>query len=61
VFSVTHMEGGATQEFDPTRLPIPGIEGGGWNVALRTPSIGSDYLGGPLSLHDSMGVVFTRG
>jgi hypothetical protein len=26
----------------------------------RTPSIGSDYLGGPLTLHDSMGLVFTR-
>jgi hypothetical protein len=34
---------------DPLALPIPGLEGNGWNVALRTPSIGSDYLGGPLS------------
>jgi hypothetical protein len=28
-------------------------------VALRTPPIGGDYLGGPISLGDSMGVVFT--
>jgi hypothetical protein len=29
-------------------------------VALRTPPIGGDYLGGPLTLHDGMGVLFTR-
>ncbi|MEE4279166.1 MAG: glucosylglycerol hydrolase [Halieaceae bacterium] len=61
VYTITHMEGGATEEFDPLGLGIPGLEGEGWQVALRTPSIGSDYLGGHLSLHDSMGVVFTRG
>ena len=60
VFTITHMEGGASEEIDPLALPIPGIVGGGWVVAIRTPSIGSDYLGGPLTLHDSMGVVFTR-
>jgi hypothetical protein len=61
VFTVTHMEGGASDDFDPLTLPISGLEGAGWQVALRTPSIGSDYLGGPLALFDSMGVVFTRG
>jgi hypothetical protein len=60
VFAITHMEGSATEEFDPLSLPVPGLDGDGWRVSLRTPSIGSDYLGGPLSLHDSMGVVFTR-
>jgi hypothetical protein len=60
VFTITHMEGGASEETDPLALPIRGLEGNGWCVALRTPSIGSDYLGGPLTLHDSMGLVFTR-
>ena len=60
VFTITHMEGGETAEFDPLDLPIEGLAGDGWQVALRTPSIGSDYLGGSLTLHDSMGVVFTR-
>jgi hypothetical protein len=54
------MEGSPTGEFDPLTLPIPGLEGNGWQVALRTPSIGDDYLGGPLTLHDSMGLIFTR-
>jgi hypothetical protein len=60
VFVITHMEGNATEEFDPLSLPVPGLEGNGWKVALRTPSIGPDYLGGPLTLHDSMGLIFTR-
>ncbi|MEO1680311.1 MAG: glucosylglycerol hydrolase [Pseudomonadota bacterium] len=60
VFAVMHMEGKATSEFDPLTLPVPGIEGAGWQVALRTPDIGSDYLGGPITLKDSMGLVFTR-
>ncbi|MBD3678449.1 MAG: hypothetical protein HUJ27_08610 [Rhodobacteraceae bacterium] len=60
VFSILHMEGKETGEIDPLRLPIPGLEGFGWEVALRTPGIGSDYLGGPITLRDSMGLVFTR-
>ncbi len=60
VFCITHMEGGETDDFDPLTLPIPGLEGFGWHLALRTPTIGSDYLGGPITLRDSMGLVFTR-
>lgn len=60
VFMVAHLEGKPLVDIDPTALPVPGLEGGGWQVALRTPSIGPDYLGGPLSLHDSMAVLYTR-
>jgi hypothetical protein len=60
VFTITHMEGGGSEEFDPLQLPIAGLEGDGWQLGFRTPGIGSDYLGGPISLHDSMGLVFTR-
>ena len=60
VFTITHMEGGETGEFDPLRLPIDGLQGTGWTCALRTPNIGDDYLSGPITLHDSMGLVFTR-
>ncbi|MEE4661683.1 MAG: glucosylglycerol hydrolase [Halieaceae bacterium] len=60
VYTITHMEGGATEELDPLQLPIEALAGDGWQVALRTPSIGSDYTGGTLTLHDSMGLVFTR-
>ncbi|RED14081.1 glucosylglycerol hydrolase [Pontivivens insulae] len=60
VFMVAHMEGGPTPDFDPLRLPIEGLEGFGWHVALRTPPIGSEFVGGPLSLHDSMALVYTR-
>ncbi|TDL83704.1 hypothetical protein E2L08_03430 [Palleronia sediminis] len=60
VFTITHMEGGPSDEFDPLRLPIPGLKGAGWRCVLRTPTIGEDYLSGPIVLHDSMGVVFER-
>ncbi len=60
VFMLAHMEGGSVEDLDPLDLAIEGLQGEGWQVALRTPPIGSDYLGGPLSLHDSMGVLFTR-
>lgn len=61
VFAIVHMEGKATPDFDPLRSEIDGLAGHGWRVALRTPSIGSDYLGGSIVLGDGMGVVFTRG
>ncbi len=61
VYTVTHMEGGRTDDIDPLRLKIPGLDGTGWNCALRTPNIGSDYTSGPIVLKDSMGLVFTRG
>lgn len=60
VFVVAHMEGKPTAEIDPLSLDVPGIEGDGWHVALRTPSIGSDYIGGPLTMMDSMALVFVR-
>ncbi len=60
VFMIAHLEGKPLMEIDPLALPITGLEGDGWHVALRTPSIGSDYLGGPLTLHDSMAVLYTR-
>ncbi|MEL7215422.1 MAG: glucosylglycerol hydrolase, partial [Pseudomonadota bacterium] len=60
VFTIAHMEGGETSDFDPLRLPIPGIEGFGWHVALRSPHIGSDFVGGPIVLRDSMAIVYTR-
>lgn len=60
VYTITHMEGGETGEFDPLRLKIPGLQGFGWDVALRTPSIGADYVGGPIRLRDSMGLVYVR-
>ena len=59
-FTIAHMEGMETEEIDPLALDIPGLSGGGWSVALRSPSIGSDYLGGPLVLKDSMALTFTR-
>ncbi len=60
VFMIAHLEGKPLEDIDPVTLPVPGLEGGGWHVALRTPSIGSDYLGGPITLHDSMAVLYTR-
>jgi hypothetical protein len=60
VYAVAHMEGAALEDIDPLALPVPGIEGEGWSLALRTPPIGSDYLGGSITLRDSMGLVFTR-
>lgn len=60
VFTITHMEGGASDEFDPLRLPIPGLEGAGWRCVLRTPGIGQDYVSGPITMRDSMGLVFER-
>jgi hypothetical protein len=61
VFCITHMEGGETDEIDPLALPVPGIDGFGWRLALRSPGIGEDYTGGSITLRDSMGLVFTRG
>jgi hypothetical protein len=60
VFAMTHMEGKPTEEIDPLALPLPGLDGGGWELALRTPSIGEDYDGGPITLKDSMALVYTR-
>lgn len=59
VFCVTHLEGGSV-DLDPLSLDIPGLEGDSWHVALRTPPIGGEFIGGPLTLSDSMGIVYTR-
>ncbi len=55
-----NMEGGHA-DLDPVRVDLPGLDPEGWYLRLRTPNIGSDYLGGPITLTDSSGVVFTRG
>ena len=60
VFTVTHMEGGETGEFDPLTLPVPGIQGTGWRLTLKTPSIDGAYVGGPIVLDDSAGLVYER-
>lgn len=60
VFTIVHMEGQPVYDIDPLRLEIPGLEGEGWEVALRTPPIGSDFLGGEIVLRDSMGLIYTR-
>jgi len=60
VLVVANMEGGDA-ELDPVHVDLPGLEPDGWYLQLRTPNIGSDYLGGPIMLNDSSGVVFTRG
>ncbi|MEO0764120.1 MAG: glucosylglycerol hydrolase, partial [Pseudomonadota bacterium] len=60
VFAVIHLEGAPVSLDDPLAAGLPGLEGGGWQLALRSPNIGSDYLGGPITLIDSMGLVFTR-
>ncbi|WP_226780456.1 glucosylglycerol hydrolase [Oceaniglobus trochenteri] len=60
VFALLHMEGKPTEELDPLQSDIPGLSGGGWELALRTPGIDPDYDGGPIALQDSMGLIFTR-
>ncbi len=60
IFSIAHMEGGETPDFDPLTLPVPGLEGFGWELRLRAPSIGSDYIGGPITLRDSMALLYER-
>jgi hypothetical protein len=61
VYAVMHMEGAETEAFDPLTLDPQAAAAEGWRVALASPSIGPDYRGGPLRMHDSMGVVFARG
>ncbi|MFN4098318.1 MAG: glucosylglycerol hydrolase [Pararhodobacter sp.] len=60
VFCVAHLEGKPTDDMEPLSLPVPGIEGTGWHLALRTPSIGEEYTGGPIVLKDSMALVYVR-
>ncbi len=60
VFCVAHLEGKPTDDLEPLSLPVPGIEGTGWRLSLRTPSIGEEYMGGPIVLKDSMALVYVR-
>ncbi|WP_029032690.1 glucosylglycerol hydrolase [Salinarimonas rosea] len=60
VFAIAHLEGKPLLDIVPTELPIPGLAGGGWEVALASPPIGTDYAGGPIDLHDGMAVLYTR-
>ncbi|SDX85540.1 hypothetical protein SAMN05444340_101163 [Citreimonas salinaria] len=50
----------ATDEIEPLLLKVPEIEGEGWRLAQRTPSIGRDYTGGTIMLRDSVELVNTR-
>ncbi|TRD21561.1 hypothetical protein [Palleronia caenipelagi] len=59
VFTITHMEGGESAEFDPLTLPIPGLTGGDWRCIRRTPGIDDD-TGGRVILKDSPGLAFKR-
>jgi hypothetical protein len=61
VLAVAHMEGKPTGPLDPLDLPVPGLGGGDWRLALRTPSISGDYSGGPIILEDSAALVFVDG
>lgn len=61
VLSVAHVEGAPTEPFDPLALPIGGLDGNGWKVALATPGIEPGYSGGPVSMRDSTGLVLVRG
>jgi hypothetical protein len=60
VFAVLHMEGKPTGEIEPLKLDVPGLEGEGWELTLKTPGIAEAYTGGPINLHDSQGLIFTR-
>ncbi len=58
IYTIVNLEGAAL-DLDPTDHPnLPNVD---WHVALRTPPIGTDYLGGEITLGDSMGVTFTAG
>ena len=58
VLAVAHMEGKPLADVDPPSL-IDGA-GEGWTLALATPGLPDGYGGGPVTLRDSTGVVFTR-
>lgn len=60
IYTVAHLEGKPLEDRDPLRFDVPGLDGFGWELALRTPPIGGDYIGGPLTLGDGMALVFTR-
>lgn len=60
VYAVMNMEGKPLDAFEPLAENIPGLAGGGWRLLLRSPSIGEDYLGGEITLRDSMSLIYVR-
>ncbi|MEO1205448.1 MAG: glucosylglycerol hydrolase [Pseudomonadota bacterium] len=60
VLIIAHMEGEAIEDFDPLDLHASGKDKKGWTVTLATPPLPQEYQGGPVTLSDSMGVLFTR-
>lgn len=60
VLAIAHLEGKPVCGVVPTALPVPGLEGEGWQLALHSPQIGADYNGGEIDLHDGMALLFTR-
>ncbi len=59
VLFVANMQGGPA-DLNPVELPLPGLTPEDWYLQIRTPDIGTDYLGGSVTLNDSAGLVFTR-
>jgi hypothetical protein len=58
ILAICHMEGRPTGEIEPLGLLPDSGRADGWTLVLRSPGIGSDYTGGPITLRDSMGLVF---
>ncbi|MEM6972999.1 MAG: glucosylglycerol hydrolase [Pseudomonadota bacterium] len=58
LYALAHLEGGPVHDLDPLSLDVPGLDRGNWRLLLATPPIGEDYQGGPLTLKDSMGLIF---
>ena len=60
IFALSHLEGLPTTELDPLSLLPKSVTFEKWQLKLRSPGIGEDYLGGPITLKDSMALVYTR-
>lgn len=60
ILVVVHMEGKPLKDLDPTSPSVSGVKSGHWHVTLRSPQIGSDYLGGPIDFREGMALLFTR-
>lgn len=56
---VANLEG-APHTVEPLALPMDGLEGDQWQVALASPGLEGVDVKRPLTLHDSQGVVFRR-
>lgn len=60
IFAASHLEGKPTDAFDPSSCLPNTVDSSGWQLDLKSPAIGDDYLGGEIVLKDSMAFVFTR-